>query len=380
MDTYFAPVQRTEKRKLKNQIVDISRSPIMDALLRTASGLLVVLNEDRQIVAINHAFIEALGIKDAQDALGLRLGESLKCVHAFEEPGGCGTTRYCASCGAAVAMMSAIQNDLTNEQICALVSDRGGIISDICLKVKAKPILVDNNRWIVFYAQDITQQQFWVNLDHVFFHDINNTLTGLYGNVQLLELSNPDNGDIKHLRKGVERLINEVVIQRNFSQHKDATYTPDKSAVSLSDIKRELGLIISGHKSSLQKKIIEDWPGEDVIITTDAILLSRVLGNMVINALEATPNGGFIRITVTTSPDAVFWEVWNKTHIPDPIQKRIFQRYFSSKPGDSRGLGTYSMKLFGETYLSGKISFLSTADQGTSFTFCLPLDTGSTPS
>jgi hypothetical protein len=57
MDTYFAPVKRTEPHKLEKQILDIIDNPIMDALLKTAAGLLVVLNEDRQIVALNHTFI-----------------------------------------------------------------------------------------------------------------------------------------------------------------------------------------------------------------------------------------------------------------------------------------------------------------------------------
>ena len=373
MDTYFAPAKRTEKRKFQNQIDDISQNPIMDALLKTASGLLVVLNEDRQIVGLNHSFIKALGINDAQEALGLRLGESLGCIHAFKAPGGCGTTEYCMSCGAAIAMMAAIQDDRTNEQTCALVSDKDGTVSDICLRVKAEPIQIDNNRWIIFYAQDITQQQFWVNLDHVFFHDINNTLTAIYGNVQLFEMNHPENEDIVPIRKGVERLINEVTIQKNFSQHKDATYTPVKTIVTLDEVKNELALIIGGHRASSQKSILEDWPKKEVILKTDALLLSRILGNMVINALEATPEGGAIRTTVTATLEDISWNVWNKSCIPDPIQKRIFQRHFSSKSGDSRGFGTYSMKLFGETYLGGKISFLSTLDKGTTFTYRLPL-------
>ena len=372
MDSSFAPAKRTEKRKLKNQIADISQNPIMDALLKTASGLLVVLNEDRQIVALNHSFIEKLGIKDAQEALGLRLGETMGCVHAVKKPAGCGTTEYCVSCGAAIAMMAAIMDNQTNEQTCALVSDKNGTVSDICLQVKAEPIEIDNKRWIIFYAQDITQQQFWINLDHVFFHDINNTLASLYGNVQLFEMNNSENPEIEPIRQGVERLIKEIAIQKNFSQHKDATYTSVKMPVSLSDIKRELGLIIKGHGASSKKEIIEDWPWEDVILETDPLLLARILGNMVINALEATEEGGSIHILVTMTQGEISWNVWNNTCIPGPIQKRIFQRYFSSKPGDRRGLGTYSMKLFGEKYLKGKITFLSTEDQGTRFTFNLP--------
>jgi len=373
MDTFFAPAERTERRQFRNQIKDISQSQVMDALLETAAGILVVLNQDRQIVALNHSFLEELGIPDIQDVLGMRLGESLSCIHAFEGPSGCGTTEHCETCGAAIAMMSAINQNKQNEQICALVSDRKGIVSDICLQVRAKPIMVDGNRWILFYAQDITQQQFWLNMDRVFFHDINNTLTALYGNAQLLQISDPENDDVSGICKSIERLVSEIAIQKDFSHHRDATYKPVKSAVSLSQVKKELDAVISGHKASFGKKIIASWPAQDLILRTDPLLLSRILGNMVINALEATPEKGNIRMTVTGGPGKdLSWQIWNQASIPVPVQKRIFQRYFSSKTGKGRGLGTYSMKLFGESYLKGKVSLTSSETEGTTFTFTLP--------
>ncbi len=272
-------------------------------------------------------------------------------------------------------MMSAINQNQENEQICALVSDRNGIVSDICLQVRARPIMVDGNRWILFYAQDITQQQFWLNMDRVFFHDVNNTLTALYGNAQLLELSDPDNREISAICKTVERLVSEIAIQKDFSHHRDAAYKPVKSAVALSQVKKELDAVTSGHKASFGKDIISSWPNQDLILRTDPLLLSRILGNMVINALEATPETGKVRITVTGEDGKqVSWQVWNQATIPRPVQKRIFQRYFSSKTGKGRGLGTYSMKLFGESYLKGKISMTSTETEGTTFTFTLPPD------
>ena len=372
METYFAPAQRTDRRKFKNQISSISHSPVMNALLQTSAGILVILNEDRQIVALNYVFLEKLGIKDARDVLGLRLGESLSCVHAFDKPAGCGTTEFCPSCGAAIAMMTAIRENKKNEQICALVSDKDGKTSDICLRLKAEPIESEGERWIIIYAQDITQEQFWANLDHVFFHDINNTLTSLYGHIQLYELDHPGRERMKPIREAVERLINEVGIQKKISQHKDATYIPIKTAVSLKDIKKELAIIVKGHRSLKGKTIQEEWGDEDLILETDALLLSRILGNMVINALEATPSGGVIRLTVSASPKEVTWEVWNKAVIPMAFQKRIFHRHFSSKAGSGRGFGTFSMKLFAESYLQGKVFFRSTQGSGTTFTLCMP--------
>ena len=65
------------------------------------------------------------------------------------------------------------------------------------------------------------------------------------------------------------------------------------------------------------------------------------------------------------------WDVWNSGVIPSNIQNRIFQRHFSTKASVGRGLGTFSMKLFGEKYLKGKVSFLSSVEKGTTFTFKL---------
>ena len=132
----------------------------------------------------------------------------------------------------------------------------------------------------------------------------------------------------------------------------------------------DLDTVISGHRSAQEKGIAMYWTDKDPLLKTDPLLLSRVLGNMVINALEATPKGETIKIwTQLTENSEVRWEVWNPAPIPDKIKKRIFQRYFSSKPGHGRGLGTYSIKLFGETYLNGRVRFESSEHSGTRFIF-----------
>lgn len=55
-------------------------------------------------------------------------------------------------------------------------------------------------------------------------------------------------------------------------------------------------------------------------------------------------------------------------HSDPKLLLRIFQRSFSTKGAKGRGLGTYSMKLFGETYLGGQVSFRSSAGAAQSLT------------
>ena len=55
----------------------------------------------------------------------------------------------------------------------------------------------------------------------------------------------------------------------------------------------------------------------------------------------------------------------------EAVRHQIFQRSFSTK-GPGRGLGTYSVKLFTEQYLKGKVGFESLEGKGTTFFVSLP--------
>jgi len=373
METQFLPAKRTDVRVFNQQVEDVSKSPVMTALLDTMAGLLVVLNEDRQVVAINDAFLATLGIDDPDRVLGLRLGESLKCEHAYKQPGGCGTTAYCSTCGSAIAMMTAINEDRADEKLCALTAILDGAKHDLSLLIKAHPITIEGNRWILVIAQDVTQQQFWANLESVFFHDINNILSTLSGYGEILAMDLPDNKEVRKVNEAIERLEKEIALQRSLSSRKDAKYLPSKSTDSSTDrIKQETGLLIHQHRAANGKTIVEKWPRENIKLQTDALLVSRVLGNMIINALEASAEGDTVKLTTLVEPAHITWEIWNDGFIPADIQQRVFQRHFSTKANFGRGLGTFSMKLFGERYLNGKVSFTSTEANGTIFRFELP--------
>ena len=92
---------------------------------------------------------------------------------------------------------------------------------------------------------------------------------------------------------------------------------------------------------------------------------------MVTNALEETIEGDEVRMWVETSQERITFSVWNRKNIPADIAKRIFQRNFSTKLEHGRGLGTYSMKLFGEDILGGRVDFTTSEKEGTIFRFSL---------
>lgn len=376
-DTYFAPPEKTERRKFKNQIGSISKDPLMTMLLTTMSGLLVVLNEDRQIVALNHAFLKVIGLAKPEEALGLRLGQSLNCIYSHNQPAGCGTTPHCSTCGAVIAMMTAIREDLADEQICALTIEQNGIIENLCLIVRAQPVTIEENRWVLVFVQDITQQNFWINLERVFFHDIRNVLGSLIVSaemfkIKMLDKNNMDDYLIDTIIRSTQRLNEEIAIQSILANEKNVTHLFKKARASIKEIREDLELIVSRHSLLGKRNIEYSWPDDDMSINTVSLLVSRVLGNMLVNAMEACGDGDTIRLSTCVTPDLFRFDIWNAQVIPQDIQKRIFQRHYSSKSGVGRGLGTYSMKLFGEKYLHGVVDFKSAPGKGTTFSFTLP--------
>ena len=103
------------------------------------------------------------------------------------------------------------------------------------------------------------------------------------------------------------------------------------------------------------------------------MLLRRVLGNMLKNALEATPPGKAVSLSCSSDQGTVTFSVHNPKPMPRDVQLQIFQRSFSTK-GSGRGIGTYSMKLFTERYLGGTVHFTVSEEEGTTFRVSLPRD------
>jgi signal transduction histidine kinase len=372
LHTYFAPAERTAANDLAAEIEIISKNPVTTGLLHCVSGLLAILDENRQIVAVNDTFLQMMGITDPAETLGLRQGEALLCVHAHKEPSGCGTTKFCSSCGAAIAIVSSLEHNIPMEKICALTAQRKGKHVDMALLVRSQPLTIDNKRFLLLFLQDITRQQQRAALERTFFHDINNMLTMLLGASQLLIKKHPS-GLATTVHDAAFRLHKEIAIQHCLSQNDSYTFQPSRHEITTGEIVKELQTFFLNHPVARAKSIEISENCTETTLTTDASLLSRVLCNMVINALEATPVEGTVKVWIERKENALSFCVWNAQEIPQEIANRIFQRNFSTKEQAGRGTGTFSMKLFGEKILGGKVHFTTSRTQGTVFTVTLPV-------
>jgi signal transduction histidine kinase len=377
MNTYFAPAERAEKKELDAEIKMVNKSSIISGLLKSIGGLLVVLDKNRQIIAINDSFLKILGIDDPSTALGLRPGEALKCIHSDKEPGGCGTSKFCSTCGAAIAIVSSQKNNSDTERFCALTARKGEKKIDIALSVRAQPIEIEGKKILLLLLKDITAEQQREALERAFFHDISNMMVGLLGASEMLCLEEDQSELAKIIHKSTLRLKHELDIQKFLSKSGTGAgagvYQPLLQKVNAYQVIQELKTSFINH-SAAKNKIIDfnsDLP--DIFVKSDMSLLLRVLSNMLTNALEASEESGTVRIWAKSIDNFLVFSICNNTFIPQDIAKRIFQRNFSTKKGTGRGMGTFSMKLFGEQILSGKVDFTTSEEEGTVFSLSLPV-------
>jgi len=170
-------------------------------------------------------------------------------------------------------------------------------------------------------------------------------------------------------------LEREIRDHRALVLAEEGVLVPERSLVSAGELVEDVAAMLSEHAVARDRMLVTSVEPASAAVETDRALLARVLVNMGRNALEASSPGETVRLAATgetaSSPPGVRFSVANAAVMPAEVQARVFQRSFSTK-GRGRGLGTYGMKLIGERYLGGSVSFASAQGQGTTFTIALP--------
>ncbi len=210
-------------------------------------------------------------------------------------------------------------------------------------------------------------------LEHIFFHDVLNMMTAVHGFAEYLhDSSSLDHRDVcATIFSASKQVIQEIEDQRVLSavEHHELPIelTSLNSRLLLDQV---LGWY--GYQEKVEKINLRLAPeSEEIVFISDQTLITRVLGNMVKNALEATQSGETVTAGCRKSGrDVEFW-VHNPQHIPPQLHSQIFKPLFSTK-GGNRGMGAYSMRLLSRE-LGGDMSFTSSPGEGTTFVARYPL-------
>ena len=168
------------------------------------------------------------------------------------------------------------------------------------------------------------------------------------------------------------RLVEEIVYQRHLLAAEKGEFKPDLGIVDVSQLLKEEQALYANHDVAAGRKVVLNCSTARNIVTDGSILRKITSRNLFKNALEASDKGDTITLSCIEDDDSITFMVNNPGVMDEDVQLQLFQRSFSTKMAEGRGIGTYSIKLFGERYLKGKISFTSNEADGTTFSFKLP--------
>ena len=225
-------------------------------------------------------------------------------------------------------------------------------------------------------------------------HDFNNLLTAISGHCDLLLLrrdrGDPDYGDLQQISQNANRAAALVGQLLAFSRKQSLMPETLDLRDTLADLAHLLNRLV-GERVSL---VVEHDPALRPV-RADKRQLEQVLMNLVVNARDAMPGGGEVRVsthnrhlaaplerdraTVPPGDYVVLRVADNGTGIPPDRLPKIFEPFYTTKkPGEGTGLGLSTA--YGIIKQTGGYIFAdSEVGRGTVFTLWLPAQDAAEP-
>lgn len=206
-------------------------------------------------------------------------------------------------------------------------------------------------------------------------HEINNPLTSILLNAHLLEEKLKQN---KHLKENLELIIGETgrcsTIVKDLLHFSRQTQ-PKKHLTDINEIV-EQALTLLNNQIRLQKvKVSKKLSGDLPKTKLDKNKIEQVFTNIILNALEAMPEGGILVIESQISEDNRCLEISFRDSgcgIPDSIKGKIFDPFFTTKGATGTGLGLSVSFGIVEQH-QGRIEVESEKNKGTTILVSLPI-------
>lgn len=203
-------------------------------------------------------------------------------------------------------------------------------------------------------------------------HEINNPLEGM-SNYLSLARDALERGDVESARRrldgvgqGLERA---AMVVRQVLAHADPAKAP-RTALDLNRVLTEAMEFVRSRPEFATVRFESALADEPLVVEGNAIMLGQVALNLIVNACEAQPGGGEVRVTSRGIDGGVQAEVADRgPGVAAADRERIFEPFFSTK--DSTGLGLSICHSIVRQH-GGRLEVQPRPDGGTVFRMTLP--------
>jgi PAS domain S-box-containing protein len=204
-------------------------------------------------------------------------------------------------------------------------------------------------------------------------HEVKNPINAIVLHLQLLQskLQQIDPDTRRHMDiidSEIHRLDRVVQILVEFTRPRDLHLEES----DLRDLLEDVAVLASPDAAQHGVTIVRDLSEDALPVRVDTDFMKQAILNVVLNGVQAMPEGGILNILARRDDTTVITEIRDQGGgIPPELQEKIFELYFTTKKGGT-GIGlaqTYQVL----QWHYGSVDFESVDGLGTSFRLRLPL-------
>jgi signal transduction histidine kinase len=206
-------------------------------------------------------------------------------------------------------------------------------------------------------------------------HDLNNLLTSAMGHLDMSREARPS--DSGQAGEHLDQVQSSLTMACGLTRRIMALGHGEREGTLLLDLGQHLAQLEPVLRAILPKTLdlhIQTAGRGPCLVMASQAYLDQIIVNLVMNARDATPPGGSIRVETLRGEDgATILEVEDSgSGIPDAVMARIFEPFFTTKPaGQGTGLGLGSVKAV-VSELGGTLSVDSEVSRGSRFMIRFP--------
>jgi len=238
------------------------------------------------------------------------------------------------------------------------------------------------------FGRDISERKYAEKMredvERMIRHDIKSPLSGIIGLSSLImdEMDEMNETSLDYIRN-IKGLALETIqfIDDSLNMHKIELGTYQLKAIDcdlismLFQFKTEYISLMKTKDLTIdylfENDSLHDNSTRTCFVKGEYLLLKNLFGNLIKNAIEASPKNETITIHILKIHQEIEIQINNQGVIPENIRSSFFDKYISSGKTNGTGLGTYSSKLITEIH-KGRITFETSTSKGTTLIVSLP--------
>jgi PAS domain S-box-containing protein len=351
--TVFLSVIRDITKRKEAELALRRNEHELSSIYNSVPILLILFDKDRRVRKMNQKALEVSGRLE-RDSIGLRGGNALRCVHAKDDPRGCGYGVNCANCTVRKLLEETFTRGISfSREEASILQEIAGKETASWVLMSTAPLDLPHEEMVLVCMEDITklketEEALRRNTEKLQY---SNNMKELFSDIMSHDLINPANIILvmsKRLREMGDRRNNAELsmVVRNAEKilgliANASIFARMESLDELEKSEHDLVVVISTVVDRLKPMAAEagihiqfDPKKEAPLHANSAI--EDVFSNIVANAIKYSPTGSEVLVEITE--EEARWVVSTADRgegISDEFKEAVFERF---KRGGKEGI------------------------------------------